>query len=173
MGLALAQQPDDQPDAAIEGTATSRADLTPEEQVAEAQRILDRGTALSRRVAAMLDEARRQRDVIRATCLDDKLTQINAHLRTLTSRVEALREAVRLGDEGRRNHEFTVCSVLNQHFAELEREANECIGQDIFETRPTQIVTIIDPTVPNVDPGQTPSLGPAFPWGIFPPSFSE
>jgi hypothetical protein len=94
LGLAVAQDGrDDEPsgsDAEGEVSVRRRADLTPAEQLAEAQRISERGTALSRRVAGMLDEARREGDVIRVTCLDDKLTQINAHLRTLSARIESL-----------------------------------------------------------------------------------
>lgn len=133
-------------------SARRRAELSPAEQIAEAQRIDERGTQLSRRVTAMLDEARRENDVIRVTCLDDKLTQINAHRRTLTSRVESLQQAAQVADEGRRNHEFTVISVLSQNLTELERAANECIGQDLFETGNTRVTTTIDPQTPDDDP---------------------
>lgn len=156
LGLAFAQTDGDDDTGAEEQvgevSAQRRADLTPAEQLAEAQRTMERGTALSRRVAGMLDEARRENDVIRVTCLDDKLTQINAHLRTLTSRVESLQEASQLGDEGRRNHEFTVITVLGQNMTELDRAANECIGQDLYETGTTRVTTTIDPTVPDDDP---------------------
>lgn len=136
-----------------------RAQLTPAEQVAEAQSIEERGTQISRRVLTMLDEARRERDIIRVTCLNDKLTQINAHRRTLEQRRGNLQEAVNVGDESRRNHEFTVITVLGQHFRTLEQEANACIGQDIYETGATRVVVDIDPSTPEEnlliqDPGQ-------------------
>ncbi len=128
-----------------------RADLTGPEQVAEAQRIQSSAESLSRRVTAMLDEARREGDVIRVTCLDDKLTQINAHRRSLGDRVESLQEGVQLADDSRRNHEFTVITVLAQHLQNLDREANECIGQDMYETGSTRVTTTIDPTTPADD----------------------
>jgi hypothetical protein len=128
-----------------------RAAVTPQEQLAEAARIDERGEQISRRVMAMLDEARRERDIIRVTCLNDKLTQINAHRRTLESRRNNLQEAVDTADDSRRNHEFTVITVLSQHFRTLEQEANSCIGQDIFETGTTRVVTDIDPDVPEED----------------------
>jgi hypothetical protein len=155
-------------------SARRRAELTPEEQISEAQRIEERGTQLSRRVTSMLDEARRENDVIRVTCLDDKLTQVNAHRRTLASRVESLREATQVADEGRRNHEFTVISVLSQNLTELERGANECIGQDLFETGNTRVTTTIDPQTPDDDPSvlAQPS-GPDVPFIPPPPSEPE
>lgn len=138
--------------------ARRRADLSPAEQIAEAQRTQERATALSRRVASMLDEARREGDVIRVTCLDDKLTQINAHRRTLSSRVESLQTATQVGDEGRRNHEFTVISVLDTNLTELDRAASECIGQDLYETGSTRVTTLIDPATPDEDPGYVPEV---------------
>lgn len=156
IGFVAAQDAGDEgaTEEAGEITARRRADLSPAEQIAEAQRIQERATALSRRVTSMLDEARRESDVIRVTCLDDKLTQINAHRRTLGDRVESLQTATQVGDEGRRNHEFTVISVLDTNLTELERAASECIGQDIYETGTTRVTTTIDPATPDEDPGQ-------------------
>lgn len=156
----VAAQPGDGADTQETGeiTARRRADLTPAEQIAEAQRTQTRGEQLSRRVASMLDEARRENDVIKVTCLDDKLTQINAHRRTLSDRVESLQEASQVGDEGRRNHEFTVITVLGQNLTELERAANECVGQDLYETGTTRVTTTIDPSTPDEDPTLIPEV---------------
>lgn len=151
-GLAIAQDANEElPPEFAEGElpVRRRAQLSAAEQLAEAQATEERGTQISRRVLAMLDEARRERDIIRVTCLNDKLQQINAHLRTLQSRRDSLQDAVNTGDESRRNHEFTVITVLGQHFRTLEQEANACIGQDIYETGTTRVVVDIDPTTPD------------------------
>ncbi len=157
-GLAIAQDGasgggDESSDGSDDGElpVQQRARLTAEQQLEEAQSIEERGTQISRRVLSMLDEARRERDIIRVTCLNDKLTQINAHRRTLESRSRNLQEANTTGDSERRNHEFTVITVLGQHFRTLEQEANACIGQDIFETGTTRVVTTIDPATPEED----------------------
>lgn len=115
---------------------------------------------LSERVLGMLDEARRDGDIVRVTCLDDKLTQINAHLRTMGDRIESLSEAIDTGDDARRNHEFTVISVLSQNFSQLERNANECIGAALYETGATRVVTEIDPETPDEDPSVAPAIPP-------------
>jgi hypothetical protein len=161
-GFALAQD-DGSGDAgdATEDASTGvrrRSDLTPEEQIAEAERIQHGAETLSQRVMGMLDEARREGDIVRVTCLDDKLTQINAHARTLGDRVESLQEATTTADPDRRNHEFTVISVLGQNFTQLERDANECIGQSLFETGTTRVVTEIDPNTPDEDPSLVPVI---------------
>src|SRR5690606_37336702 len=48
------------------------------EQIAEAQRALSKGKAAAQRLQGLVDEARRERDLIRMTCLSDKLAQYNA-----------------------------------------------------------------------------------------------
>ncbi|MEQ8459932.1 MAG: hypothetical protein RL885_28935 [Planctomycetota bacterium] len=157
-GIAIAQDAENEVeegdvDGDVEGElpVRRRAQLSPQEQLAEAERLEERGTQISRRVLAMLDEARRERDIIRVTCLNDKLTQINARLRQLQSRKETLEEAINIRDGERRNHEFTVITVIGQAFRTLEQEANSCIGQDIFETGTTRVVTDIDPGTPEED----------------------
>ena len=153
-GMAFAQAADDDGDQGEEAAVGVRraSDMTAADQVAEAQRILGNGQSLSVRVQGMLDQSRREGDVLRVTCLDDKLTQVNAHVRTLGDRVEALQEAVRLADEARRNHEYTVIIVLGQNLVVLDRSASECIGQDMYETGTTRVVTTIDPNTPDIDP---------------------
>ncbi|MBN8615787.1 MAG: hypothetical protein J0L92_34660 [Deltaproteobacteria bacterium] len=153
-GMAFAQAADDDDGQGEEAAVGVRraSDMTAADQVAEAQRILGNGQSLSVRVQGMLDQSRREGDVLRVTCLDDKLTQVNAHVRTLGDRVEALQEAVRLADEARRNHEYTVIIVLGQNLVVLDRSASECIGQDMYETGTTRVVTTIDPNTPDIDP---------------------
>ncbi|MAQ18413.1 MAG: hypothetical protein CMN30_26890 [Sandaracinus sp.] len=149
--------------------ATQRANLSPQEQMAEAQQVVERGNAISRQVSSMLDEARQERDIIRVTCLNDKLTQINANLRTAVNRADALEDAVEAQDTPRQNHEFTVVTVLAQKLQTLEREAQQCIGEDIFETGATSVTTEVpDDTVNPEDLPDTPVNSPVFPSPISP-----
>jgi len=162
LGAALAQVPqqgqnDDQANG--EAGVQRRANLTGPEQVAEADRILTRGTQVARRVASMLDEARREHDLMRVTCLDDKLTQVNANLRSATDRAQSLREATQTQDRDRSDHVFTVMTVLGQKFRTLEQEANACVGQDIYETGTTHVETRVDPGTPTDDPDLVPIPG--------------
>lgn len=129
-----------------------RASVTPEEQVAEAERALRQGQDLSRRISGVLAEARQDGDIIRVTCVDDKLTQINANLRTLEQRVQNLRDAVESDDRSRSGHEYTVVTVLSQKFQVLSREANQCVGQDLYETGSTVVESTVDANAPTEDP---------------------
>jgi len=148
-----------------------QANLSGAQQIAEAQTIATRGEQISRRVSTMLDDARREQDIIRVTCLNDKLTQINANNRTVGQRIESLQAAVDSSDPDRRNHEYTVLTVLGQKFSVLDQEANQCISQDIFETGATQVTTEIDPATPDEDPSNMPQT-PDLPTPTIPPPYS-
>jgi hypothetical protein len=128
--------------------------LGPEEQEAIAASVLRKGTALSKRVSQLLNDARKENDVIKVTCLNAKLTQINANLRNAQRHAEALANAAEVGQV---QHELTVLGVIGEKLDTLEKEAAQCVGQDLYETGQTRVITEIDtsmlpfednPTVP-------------------------
>lgn len=173
-GLAVAQDPADarspRPSGDVDLQAAQRH-LSGPQQVAEAKDIHEKGVNKSRRIQGMLDMARREQDIIRITCLNDKLTQVNANLRSLEQRVSNLEAAVEANATDRRHHEFTVVNVLAQKLQVLEREANQCIGQDIFDTGATRVVTDVDPAAPTEDPTQVQQV-PAINVPFIPPPIS-
>ncbi len=173
-GFGLADAQDDGSETAEESgvDVRRRANLNPQEQLGEAQRIVTDGEQLSRRVSSMLDEARQERDIIRVTCLNDKLTQINANLSTLNQRVENLEASVESQDGDRGGHEFTVITVLDQKLNVLERESGQCIGDDIFETGATTVTTEIEEGSPTEDPTALPTIPPSAPVPFIPPPAS-
>ena len=143
--------------------ANSKAQLSAAEQASAADAIVARGTTLAHRVGQMLDEARREADMIRVTCLNDKLTQINANLRTAQGRLTSL---TRAGDADQRNHELTVLTVLGQKLQTLDQESNQCVGQDLYDTGPTKVITEIDTSrlpATESEPTQPPILTPTAP----------
>jgi hypothetical protein len=133
------------------------------EKTESAETIVGRGNSLSQRVTQMLSEARREADMIRVTCLNDKLTQINANVHTAQSRLTAYNKAV---DVDQRSHELTVLNVLGQKLQVLDQESNQCVGQDLFETGPAKIqVEINTALLPfETEPGSPPpTLPPSLP----------
>ena len=81
-----------------------KAVLTPEEQTQQAETIARRATQLGERLTRMLDEARRDKDIMRANCVNRKLTEVNANARNVEQRAKALRDAAATGDDARRGH---------------------------------------------------------------------
>jgi hypothetical protein len=152
-GVALAQG-----DTGYEEEDAPPVQLSPDEQIEQARKIVKMGENLSNRVNEMLADARKETDIIRITCLNEKLKEINANLRNAQKRLEALEEAP---NEDARNHEFTVLTVLGEKFKTLAQEANQCVGEDIFEIGATRVETDIDPSqVPDEDASQLPDSVP-------------
>jgi len=133
-------------DGSKEESVQAVENLSPDVQIEEGKSVVAYGNNLNERITNTLNDARKESDIIRITCLNDKLTQINANLRNAQQRLEALTSAV---DRDTRNHEYLVLMVLKQKFKTLDQEAGQCVGQDIFETGNTQVTTEVDPSVAN------------------------
>lgn len=164
LGLAIAQDGSDEL-APGEVPVRIRANVMPQDQLDEANEIVTRGETVGARVQRQLEESRRSGDIIRVTCLNDKVTQLTAHRSTARTRYRRLADADRAGDRDRAQHEYTVLVVLGGHFRNLEGEAAACVGEDIYETGATQVSTEIDPNTPDEsllmqDPPEDPAIPP-------------
>ena len=118
-----------------------------------------------------LKSAKREKDIIRATCLKDKLDQCKASLQSMKRRQVALNQAIAAGDSGSGNHEFTVIGVLSQKFKALTQAANQCVGQDLFDTGETQVRKEVDLFVPDENPIVIDTV-PDWPIPLIPPPVS-
>jgi hypothetical protein len=137
---------------------TVKRAVNPAEQAATVRGVVTRAQVLAQRISQMLEEARREADIIRVTCLNDKLTQVNANMRTAQTRMTAFENAT---DPEQKSHEATVIGVLGQKFQVLDQEANRCVGQDLYETGSTKVQTEIDTaTQPFEDDARTPTAAP-------------
>jgi hypothetical protein len=130
------------------GGVRADAAVTPQEQLAQADQISRRAGQLAERLSKMLDEARREKDIMRANCVNRKLTEVNANTRNVEQRARALRDAAAAGDDARRSHEYTVLTVLSAKLNSLDQEATQCLGQSVYEPGASQIVTTVSPGSP-------------------------
>jgi hypothetical protein len=151
--------------------ATKKPALTNDAKIAEGESIQRRGSQLAERISKMLDGARRDKDIMRANCLNRKLTEVNANVRNTEGRLKALRDAGAGGDEGRANHEFTVLSVIAQKFDTADQEASQCLGQDVYESGASQVVTTIDDDTTEENPAGIPVPPTAPPSVTVPPPY--
>lgn len=133
-----------------------KTQLTPQEQLGEANKHVTRMEQASGAVRKMLAEARNARDVVRTLCLNDKLSQIDVATRSGRERRTALQAAVNRNDAELSNHEFTILTVLRQRVEQLVAEANQCIGEEAAFVGDTRTRVTIDPEIP---PDQTPYPG--------------
>src|SRR3954467_2214022 len=71
-----------------------KTQLSPQEQLAEAQKHIGRMESAAGVGRKMLEEGRKQRDVVKTLCLNDKLSQIDVATRSGRDRREQLQAAV-------------------------------------------------------------------------------
>ncbi|MBS2015861.1 MAG: hypothetical protein JST00_23435 [Deltaproteobacteria bacterium] len=138
-----------------------KTQLTGQEQLVEAAKHMGRMEQAAGGVRKMLEEARKQRDVVKTLCLNDKLSQIDVAIRSGRDRRTQLQQAVSRNDTELSNHEFTILTVLRQRVEQLVAEANQCIGEEAAFVGDTRVKTTIDPTIPQDEtpyPSNDPTL---------------
>ncbi len=153
------------------GEASEQEPMSPAEQRSAAESTVASASASCSAQSQALQSAKREADIIRTTCLDDKLSQCNANLQNLKRRQTALNEAIAEGDAGRANHESTVIGVLGQKFKMLAQAANQCVGQDLFDTGDTETKSEVDLFAPDANPAAVTSV-PDWPIPFIPPPVS-
>jgi hypothetical protein len=138
------------------GTATADAQvgferkqqLSPKDELTQADAILTRMDQASAAVRRQLERARTSRDVVKSLCLNDKLSQIDVAARSAKDRQTALQAAVQRNDAELSNHEFTIMTVLRQRAEQLTAEANQCLGEEVAFVGQTQVTTDVNPNLP-------------------------
>jgi hypothetical protein len=133
-----------------------QVNLTPKEQLTQADVFIARMSVTGTNVRHLLEQGRASRDVVKTLCLNDKLNQIDVAGRSAHDRRVSLDQAVQRSDADLANHEFTILTVLRQRVEQLAAEANQCIGEEAVLFGETKIVTTIDPTLPHEDPSSYP-----------------
>jgi hypothetical protein len=164
LGHAMAQAP-------ASGTPAAKPALSPAAMVEEGEGVVEKGGTLSQTVSGLVREATEEADMMKVTCLNDKLTQIDGNLRAAQEHLKQLRAAE---DAGVRQHAHTMIMVLGGKLDVLAQEASQCVGQDLYSTGETSVETQIDTDMlPFEDDAATPPtiLAPTLP--TLPPAITE
>jgi hypothetical protein len=130
------------------------------EEISEADQIAwtDEKTRLVREIfsniKALLDAARAEKDAIKITCLDDKLTQVHVSLKGIEERTEALRTATRAGDRTTANQNFSILRIYISRVTGLKTEAENCLGESDVVLGSTKTTMTVDENVTIEDPSR-------------------
>lgn len=122
--------------------------LTPQEQLVEGGKHVARMEGAANGVRRMLGEARKQRDVVKTLCLNDKTSQVDVAVRSGKERFTQLEGAVKRNDVELSNHNFTIITVLRQRSEQLVAESNQCIGEEAAFVGDTKTSVQVDPQIP-------------------------
>jgi hypothetical protein len=149
--------PDRSPDLAPAPThEPGDADLAPAARLAHGQEILVTIEAASQAVQRQLQSARKDRDVVRVLCLNDKLNQVDVTLSSAQDRLGSLRTAIEHSDADRARHEYTVLEVLNDRARVLVNESAQCVGEETGFIGEAEVSVSVDPNLPNPDTATDP-----------------
>jgi hypothetical protein len=123
------------------------ANLTPQEQLGWAD---EKATTVvqTREYASRLLATARQADrpdIVKINCLNNRLMEINAQIQSFEDRRNSLREAINLGDNDRRMHEYRVLVVVYQKVQSLRMEVEACIGEEAGWVGGSHTTVVRDP----------------------------
>jgi hypothetical protein len=126
--------------------------LSPQETQAQAKDYYKKMQETQRRVTQLQAKARKDKDMVKLNCVNDKLTQLKGHMTVTDQSMSTLTLDIAKGDDTARQHEFTRISILYQKVVVLGTEAEQCIGEDVSYVGATRVDVEIDPSIPPTDP---------------------
>lgn len=151
-GLVLAQDEDDHhagtTDSDIDLPLSKQAQISPQQMIDAAAGHLKQMKEMLKRVLELQEIAKRQKDIVRLNCVNDKLLQIRQLVSIAEEANTNLGIAIARGDEEGRYSEFVRMSVARDQAAVLTAEAEQCIGEGDL--------TYLGPTEVNVEGGDEP-----------------
>src|SRR6478752_1422791 len=158
VGIAVAQEAaaPATPAATREVSGGAHISFTPPQMLERVRAMVTEMEKLRASVSTQLAEAKKNKDVVKSLCLDDKVKQMKLATDTAKDRVVDLTSAVTQNDPDRSKHEFTVIQVLRERVQTLVAEAQQCIGEETGFVGNSEVVVNIDPAIPDTDPSDFP-----------------
>jgi hypothetical protein len=142
----------------VDVTVNTQQNLSGAQMIAWVEEQMGVARGIYRRVQNMLDRARKEKDTLKITCLDDKLTQIHVNLQGIEERKSALEVAVKGGDTSTANQQFTILKIYVSRIQGLMAEAENCIGDSDVVIGETETIVTIDDDITIEDPSETPDV---------------
>jgi hypothetical protein len=134
-----------------QNSGSGEDNLSPDEMLAKAKQFVAGIEQSSGSISRQLQAARKERDVVRVLCLNDKLNQVDVALGSAQDRLGSLRTAAERADVDRSKHEYTVLEVLNDRVRVLVNESNQCVGEETGFIGEAEVSVSVDPNLPNAD----------------------
>jgi hypothetical protein len=143
-----------QDQAEVEVPMKARANISPAEMTQQAKTYIGKMNDTVKYMEQLQEVARREKDVIKLNCVNDKQLQLKQLLNIADKAQNNMQEAIARGDEDARYHELGRVTIAYQQSQALKSDADNCIGEELAFLGPTQI-TAYEPTEP-----ENPTLAP-------------
>lgn len=153
-GSLLAQDADVPAESSPEETAPVTAPsekavtLTPSEMQGESEAHVKKMQDTLRRVVELQQLARKQKDVIKLNCVNDKLLQVKQLLNIAEAGRTNLIESIAQSDNAGSSHQFSQITIAKEKTSGLGDEAEGCIGEELIFLGPTE-VDVNEPIIPD------------------------
>ena len=160
----LHAQPADEPAAPDEEVSVpmeKEAQLSPKEMTKKSSELIEEMKTMLKRVLTLQQTARKQKDIIKLNCVNDKLLQLKQLLNIAEAAVNNLTEAITLKNEPDRYHQYGQITISHEKAGVARDEAEACIGEELIFIGPTAVEVdgpdvVDDPTADDpfdFDPG--------------------
>jgi hypothetical protein len=132
-----------------------RVSLSPDQMMEKANQYIDDMNTMHKRMLALQGAARKQKDIIKLNCVNDKLLQLKQLLKIADGARNALTEAITLEKEDERYHQYEQVELAHEKAVALRDEAEACIGEELVFLGPTE-VDVDEPGVSDDPTGDDP-----------------
>jgi hypothetical protein len=130
-----------------------RARNTPlEKKTANVEAMLSKQRSAVSRTAQFLSDARTERDVVRANCLDQKLKLLSGLLKLSEASSQSLFDAVASQDTDSINQSYAKVLIASQRSQTIAAEANQCVGATAVYSGTTEVTVQRDDSGGAPDP---------------------
>jgi hypothetical protein len=126
--------------------------MTRKEKLAWVEEKVGEAYQVQSRVRSMLEQARKEKDSIKISCLADKLTQIEVDIQGIEDRRSAFDEALSSGDEANTEQQFTVLQIYISRVQNLMTEAEKCVGESDVVIGESETTVTVDEDITVEDP---------------------
>jgi len=121
-------------------TGKKRANISPDDMMEQATTLRKEMGQTLTGLVQLQESVKKQKDIIKLTCVNDKLVLVKQLLNIADTAQTNLQEAITRGDEEGRYHEYARITVAQQEVAGLQGEAKDCAGEaDVSFLGPAEV----------------------------------
>ena len=105
--------------------------LTPKQMLDKSSELIEDMKGMLDRVLQLQQSARKQNDVLKLNCVNEKLLHLKQLLNIAEASRNNLTEAISTENEPERYHQFDQIKIAHEKAMEMRDEAEACIGEEI------------------------------------------
>lgn len=126
---------------------------TGEAKLAAARKSIDRMREQLSQVETFVDQARKDRDIVKLSCVNEKLAQERGLVKVSEQAARDLEKALQRRDDDAALQLYSKVDIASRKVVRLRADAEQCIGQLAFYTDDRTVVEVVVPDgVANTDP---------------------